>query len=227
MPSERSERIISHAARRAAGSNPVVGSSRKTRSGIADERDAEVEPALLPARERLDARIALVDETDELDHLVDVARMLVVAGEHRVRLRDRERWAELRLLQHDADALAERGDGTRRVEAEDVHLAAVARAVALEDLDRRRLAGAVRAEQAEDLALPDLEADAAQGLLLAVRLAQVADGDRRHRSMICAPAAEAESAGSPPAAQRCGDQAAVGLVPTTTTVSPRFATRRS
>ena len=34
MPSERSERIMSHAARRAAGSKPVVGSSRKTSSGL-------------------------------------------------------------------------------------------------------------------------------------------------------------------------------------------------
>ena len=56
--------------------------------------------------------------------------------------------------------------------------AAVALAVALEDLDGRRLAGAVRAEQPEDLAGGDLEADAADGLDLAVRLAQAADLDR-------------------------------------------------
>jgi hypothetical protein len=41
-------------------------------------------------------------------------------------------------------------------------------AVALEDLDRRRLARAVRTEQAEDLALGNLEADPAHGLVLPI-----------------------------------------------------------
>ena len=42
--------------------------------GVADERDAEIEPPLLPAGERLHARVALLTEPDEVDHLVDVAR---------------------------------------------------------------------------------------------------------------------------------------------------------
>ena len=42
--------------------------------GIADERDAEVEPPLLAARERLDPRARLLLEPDERDDLVDVAR---------------------------------------------------------------------------------------------------------------------------------------------------------
>ena len=46
---------------------------------------------------------------------------------------------------------------------------------ALEHLDRRGLARAVRPEQPEDLAAPDLEADAVDGLDVAVRLAHVAD----------------------------------------------------
>ena len=62
-----------------------------------------------------------------------------------------------------------------RVEPEHLHLAAVARAVALEDLDRRRLAGAVRPEQAEHLAARDLEVDPAQRLDAVVGLAQPAD----------------------------------------------------
>ena len=43
--------------------------------GIADERDAEVEPPLLAARERLHLRVPLLGEPDEPDHLVDVARV--------------------------------------------------------------------------------------------------------------------------------------------------------
>ncbi len=58
------------------------------------------------------------------------------------------------------------------VVAEHRDLAAAARAVALEDLDGRRLAGAVRAEQAEHLAALHGDVDAAHGLELAVALAQ-------------------------------------------------------
>ena len=64
-----------------------------------------------------------------------------------------------------------------RVEAEHGDVAGVALAVALEDLDRRRLAGAVRAEQAEDLAGRDLEVDPAHRLDAVVRLAQADHGD--------------------------------------------------
>src|SRR4029078_13686489 len=52
------------------------------------------------------------------------------------------------------------------------------------NLCRRLLAGAVRAEQPEHLARLDLEVDAAQGLVRAVRLVAVADRDRRHRLYI-------------------------------------------
>ena len=80
-------------------------------------------------------------------------------------------------LEDDADPVAPLGAALLRVDAEDRDGAAVARAVALEHLDRRRLAGAVRSEQAEDLALLDLEVDPADGLDLPVGLVQVVDGD--------------------------------------------------
>ncbi len=64
---------MSQAARRAAGSKPVVGSSRKRMLRIADQAEREVEAPLLPAGERLHARDALLREADELDHLVHVA----------------------------------------------------------------------------------------------------------------------------------------------------------
>src|SRR4051794_6246099 len=95
-------------------------------------------------------------------------------------LLDRQVRPELRLLQNHADALAVGGLRPRGVESQRVDLAAVPIPVALEDLDRRCLAGAVRPEQAEDLALPDLEADAANGLAAAVGLAQIADRDGVH-----------------------------------------------
>src|SRR5438874_2717511 len=149
---------------------------------VADERDAEIEPALLSTGQRLHARVALVGEPDERDHLVDIAWPRVIAGERRMRLPDGEVGPQLRLLEHDADPLAEVAPRTPGIVPEHRHLARVAAAVALEDLDRRRLAGAVRPEQPEHLALLDVEVDAAHGLERAVRLAQTAHGDCRHSS---------------------------------------------
>ena len=85
---------------------------------------------------------------------------------------------QLGLLEHDADALAERAAAVLGIEAEHRGLAAVALSIALEDLDGGRLAGAVRAEQAEDLAARDLEADPPERLVAVVGLAQTADRDR-------------------------------------------------
>ena len=105
------------------------------------------------------------------------ARALVVAGEEREALGDRQRLVHRRRLQDDADLLAPSLVGLGRVRAEHGDRAGVALAVALEDLDGRRLAGAVGAEEAEDLARGDLEADPADGLDLAVGLAEIGNGD--------------------------------------------------
>jgi hypothetical protein len=55
------------------------------------------------------------------------------------------------LLQDDADPLAEVPPGPLGIVAEDAHFARIAFAVTLEDLDGRRLAGAVGPEKPEDL----------------------------------------------------------------------------
>ena len=65
------------------------------------------------------------------------------------------------------------------VDAEDHRLAAVRAAQALEDLDRRRLARAVRPEQPEDLARGDVEIDPVDGDQVAVALDQPPDPDDR------------------------------------------------
>jgi hypothetical protein len=55
---------------------------------------------------------------------------------------------------------------------------------AADDVDQRRLAGTVRAEQGEDLSLPDLQIDALQRLVPgSIGLAQVLDGDDRLHEM--------------------------------------------
>ena len=143
---------------------------------IADEREPEVEAAPLPAGEASHERVALLLEADELDDVADRARLRVVAGEEREILGDGEAVVEGRGLEDDADPLAPVEARGGRILAEHGHRPAVALAVALEDLDGRRLAGAVRAEQPEDLALRDLEADSAQRLELVVGLAEIVDG---------------------------------------------------
>ena len=87
-------------------------------------------------------------------------RVRVVAAEQLDRLLHRQVGLDAGLLQHDADALLKARSCLAGVEAEHADLAAVRAAVALEDLDRRRLAGAVRPEQREDLAARDAQVDA-------------------------------------------------------------------
>src|SRR5204862_2795166 len=82
-------------------------------------------------------------------------------------------------LEHDADASAPVEAGVSRIDAEHLYLAAVASPVALQDLDRRRLAGSVRAEQAEDLVRTELEVDTLQRFELAIRLRQAVNADDR------------------------------------------------
>ena len=66
-------------------------------------------------------------------------------------------------------------------EAEHLDLAGVRLEQPLEDLDGRRLAGAVRAEQAEALAGRDLEVEAGDGDDVAVALLQAAADARPRR----------------------------------------------
>jgi hypothetical protein len=86
---------------------------------------------------------------------------------------------ELELLEHEAYPVAPAPARVLGVDAEHPDVAAGPAAVALENLDRRRLAGAVRPQEAEDLTGLHLEVDASNGLVLSVTLRQAADGDRR------------------------------------------------
>jgi len=115
--------------------------------GVADDPDRDVGAAFLAAGEGADPCVPLVAEADQVDRLLDRPWSLVEAGEEVDRLADGPERVELALLEDEADAVAPgpvRGGG---IDAEDGDLAAAPLAVALEDLDRRRLAGAVGAEE--------------------------------------------------------------------------------
>ncbi len=72
--------------------------------------------------------------------------------------------------------------GVARGLAEDLRHAAAGLHHARQHLERAGLAGAIRADQAEDLALGDLEADAAHRFEAAVALDETVDADRRRRT---------------------------------------------
>ena len=148
--------------------------------GVADERHCDVETALLAAGELAGAIVRLALEPDEGDRLVDVARGGVVAGVELERLAHGEERLDAALLEDDPDALPPSAVSVLRVDAQDADLARAPLAIALEDLDRGRLPGAVGPEEREDLAGGDRQVDAADGLVRAVRLAQAADLDRVH-----------------------------------------------
>ena len=131
---------------------PVVGSSRKTSSGRPCTPERDGQPPALTAGEPADAGAGLLAQADRLDQLGGRPGRGVVAGEvvedlpHGELLR-----GPLPLADH-ADPRAPVPAGSRRVLAEHAHLAAVPPPDPLEDLDGRRLARAVGAEQGEDLA---------------------------------------------------------------------------
>ena len=103
--------MTSHAARRADGSNPVVGSSRNTMSGSPISARATSSRRRWPP----DSCAASVSATSlrptERDGVVDVARRLVVAGVELQALADRQAGLGLGLLQHDADPVPPGGAG--------------------------------------------------------------------------------------------------------------------
>ncbi len=123
--------------------------------GAADDAERDVEPAALAAGQAGRAGVALLRQADQLDRLVRPHRVGEV-GRHRADPLAHGQLAGLGQvvdpLQDDADAGLPLGGRPGRVVPEHRHVAAVPAAVALEDLDRRRLAGPVRPEQREHLA---------------------------------------------------------------------------
>ena len=82
-------------------------------------------------------------------------------------------------LEHQAHAGSQRPTAARRILPEDPHRPVVGAPVALDDLDRRRLARAVGAEQRDQLAGRHAERDAVHHRPVVVALAQILDDDRR------------------------------------------------
>jgi hypothetical protein len=140
------------------------GLVEKDQVGVADERERQVEPPTLAARQRLHTRAALVPEAHQLDHVICRQRARIAARVEREHLAYRQLAVEAGRLQDDPDPLAQRAPAELGIEAEHRHAPAAAAPVTLEDLERRGLARPVGAQQREHLPVLDLEADTAQSV---------------------------------------------------------------
>ena len=143
--------------------------------GVAEERARDRHGLALAAREagdrdahRGDAGRQLPEQAPALllhRHLVEGARVVELAAEEEVG-DDVEVVAERQVLEDGRDAevlgLGRAVDG--RGLAVELHGALVGRVDARDGLDERRLAGAVVADQGDDLVRADVEVDAAEGL---------------------------------------------------------------
>ena len=160
------------------GVEPGGGFVEEDQLGIADQRQRQIEPAHLPAGQRAGHRVLLALKAGQRDHLVDVAWMRVHGCEVREGLADLDMAIQPGALQDNSHP---RAKGTRTlpgVHPEHPNLAGGALAVPLQNFDRCGFSGSVGSEQAEHLATPDFEVDAADRLEAAVPLAQPSDLNR-------------------------------------------------
>ena len=131
---------------------------------------------------RLHRRVTAVPEVDHLEHLAhprrdDLGVDAVELGVQAEVLLGGEVAVERRVLEHEADVPA---DGVALADdVEAAHAGGTGRGPGerAQHVDRRALAGAVGAEEAEDLAASDGERDTADGLDLAVGLDECLDLD--------------------------------------------------
>ena len=105
----------------------------------------------------------------------DLRTLTVEAAEQPHRFEHGELLGQLRLLQLDAEPLAEPRRVGGPAEPEHFHVARIRRGQPLADLDGGGLAGAVGAEQPEAFAGADLEVQARDGDHVVIALAQVAN----------------------------------------------------
>ena len=199
MPRSRASRMIARTSFRPTGSSAEVGSSRITRSGRAEERDPQPETLLHPLREGSDDVLGAVGQADEAERRVDRSGPVRArqAGEVAVQ-RQHLPGPHPRLI---AEQLGEVADPSPRRpvaerRAEDPAAAAARAGQAEQQLDDRRLARAVGAEQAEHLAALDGHRQAVEGAHASVLLGEV---DRLDRGSIALPLRRGRSL-----APRCG-----------------------
>jgi hypothetical protein len=152
-------------------------------AGVADQRHREVEPAPHATGVGGGRLLGRVDQVEPFEQFGGAppafgpAEMVQVRHEDEVLLTGEE-LVDGGVLAGDADRGAYRVGVTGQVMARDAYLAAVGADERGQDLHHGGLARAVGAEQREDRSLGDLQIDAVEHDLVAVRLAQPGRHDR-------------------------------------------------
>ena len=146
--------------------------------GTSDQGEGQRQALPLPAGQSLDLRAGNVGQADPIEQLRRVVWMRRIGREQLEQLdRPGRRITADAVLQHHADPRTQLASVPDRVETENPHGSAVRSPESLADLDRRRLAGAVRAEQREHLAAPHGEREPVDRTPPGVRLHQPVDHD--------------------------------------------------
>ena len=139
---------------------------------IVDKRERESEALLLSAGKRGVIRVFFFPKLKTFQQRIAIDRATVKRGEEFERLVHRNFVRQIRRLQTDADAILQLLLLPVGIESEHRHFAGAARPQTFENFNRRRLAGAVRAEQAEDFARVHFEIDSLHRFESAVGFAQ-------------------------------------------------------
>ena len=133
-----------------------------------DERPRDQQPPPHPARELVGPRVAAIDEVGELERMLDRVpplrpRNAVEMREDEQVLLDGERHIEVVELRHDPALRPGRLRLAGQRESEHLELALVGDRLGGEQTHRRRLAGAVRPEQADARAYGHVEIETVDG----------------------------------------------------------------
>lgn len=105
-PRSRKPVIIPHASRRAGRIEPGGRLVEKHQPGVADQRETEVDPSLLAAREPPDALARFLGEPDRIQDGVGGSGGAIVRSVHVEHLANGQRPRRARRLQDDPDVLA-------------------------------------------------------------------------------------------------------------------------
>ncbi len=132
--------------------------------GRPEQRQRQIEPPPLTPGQLLHPYVRPPREPDETERLRLGPRPARAPGPHPRGLGDGQLGREPALLQHHPGPRPYGGPLAVGVVAEDAHPAAGRRCEALQEFDRGRLAGAVGAQEREDLPAPHGEADPPHGL---------------------------------------------------------------
>ena len=179
-PLSRTSSMSCQVSRRACGSRPVVSSSRIAIFGLPMSASATESRCFWPPESLPNLALRLIGEPEVGQQLLPVAGICVERGVEVDRLPDLDLVGQLALLELDADDATELVAVAARVEPEHADRARVGRPQPADGLDRGGLAGAVGAEDGEDLALLDREGHAVDRRAVAVALDEVGDFDDVH-----------------------------------------------